>query len=344
MKFSLFLQMERYSPDKTHQELLNELVELVQIAEQGGMETVWVGEHHSMEFTIGPNPLSFLAYLAPQTSTIRLGLGTVIAPFWHPIKLAGEAALVDQMSCGRLEFGIARGAYQCEFDRMAGGIPAADGARYLREMLPILPKLWQGDYAHDGECWQFPTSTSVPKPLQSGGPPMWVAAREQASHDFAIANNCNVMVTPLFKSDAEVGSLMDKFETACAKHPEKARPKIMCLRHTYVHEDPEDWRVGVEGIRRWYSYFQGWARNDQQPVSGFCHPISADELEEFEALAPEQLRNNLVIGTPAEVVERLKYYEASGLTEYSFWSDNSLSHEQKKESLQLFINQVMPSF
>ena len=156
MKFSLFLQMERYSADKPHKELLDELTELVQIAEAGGMETVWIGEHHSMEFTIGPNPLSFLAYLAPLTQSIRLGLGTVIAPFWHPVKLASEAALVDLMSNGRLEFGIARGAYQCEFDRMAGGIPAKSGAGHLREMVPLLPKLWQGDTAHDGEQWQFP--------------------------------------------------------------------------------------------------------------------------------------------------------------------------------------------
>ncbi|WP_221796348.1 LLM class flavin-dependent oxidoreductase [Oceanobacter mangrovi] len=344
MKFSLFLQMERYSPDKPHQELLAELVELVQIAERGGMETVWIGEHHAMEFTIGPNPLSFLAYLAPLTSTIRLGLGTVIAPFWHPIKLAGEAALVDIMSNGRLEFGIARGAYQCEFDRLAGGLSAKDGGGHLREMVPLLPKLWQGDVAHEGQHWQFPTSTSVPKPLQAGGPAIWVAAREQESHDYAVANNCNVMVTPLFKSDEEVGVLMDKFLTACSKHPEKPQPKVMCLRHTFVHEQPEDWRIGVDGIRNWYAHFQGWAKNDQTPVNGFCKPISEQELDEMDALKPEVLKENLVIGTPESVIERLKYYEATGLTEYSFWADNSLSHEEKKKSLELFVNQVMPAF
>ena len=344
MKFSLFLQMERYSQDKSHKELLDELTELVQIAEAGGMETVWIGEHHAMEFTIGPNPLSFLAYLAPLTKSIRLGLGTVIAPFWNPIKLASEAALVDIMSDGRLEFGIARGAYQCEFDRMAGGIPAKNGAGHLREMIPLLPKLWQGDVAHEGEHWQFPTSTSVPKPQQHGGPGIWVAAREQDSHDYAVANDCNLMVTPLFKSDEEVGVLMDKYYTACAKHPEKPKPKIMCLRHTFVHEAEEDWRIGVDGIRNWYAHFQGWAKNDQTPENGFCKPISDAELDEFEALQPDVLRRNVVIGMPDEVIERLKYYESTGLTEYSFWSDNSLSHEEKKKSLQLFIDKVMPAF
>lgn len=77
MKFSIFLQMERFDPQKSQKELMDEFVELIQIAEAGGFETVWVGEHHSMEFTIGPNPLSFLSYLAPLTKNIRLGVGTL---------------------------------------------------------------------------------------------------------------------------------------------------------------------------------------------------------------------------------------------------------------------------
>ena len=344
MKFSLFLQMERYDASKTHKQLLDDLVELVKIAEAGGFETVWIGEHHSMEFTIGPNPLSFMSYLAPQTSRIRLGLGTVIAPFWHPIKLASEAALVDLMCDGRLEFGIARGAYQYEFDRMLGGTPAVEGGKYLREMIPVLQNLWAGDYAHDGECWQFPVSTSVPKPAQKSGPPVWVAAREQDSHNFAVSNGCNVMVTPLFKDDEEVAVLMDKFNTACAQYPDRPRPRVMCLRHTYVHEGADEWRTGVDGIRRWYAHFMGWARNDQTPVDGYCSPITEDELDENPALAPEVLHQNLVIGTPEQVVERLRFYEEQGIDDYSFWSDNSLSHEEKKRSLQLFIDKVMPAF
>lgn len=343
MKFSLFLQMERFDPAKPYKELLNEMTELVQIAEAGGFETVWVGEHHSMEFTIGPNPLTFLSYLAPLTKTIRLGVGTIIAPFWHPIKLASEAALVDLMSDGRLEFGIARGAYQCEFDRMLNGEAASDGGKYLREIVPVIQKLWAGNYAHEGECWSFPTSTSVPKPLQKQ-PPMWVAAREQDSHNFAVENNCNVMITPLFSADEAVGVAMDKFATACLNNPEVPRPKVMCLRHTFVHEAPEDWTIGVNGIRRWYAYFQGWFRNDQVQDNGFCQPISEAELDEMPDFEPNTLRQNLMIGAPDQVVERLKYYEQLGVDEYSFWSDNSLSHEEKKKSLELFIKGVMPAF
>src|SRR5262245_51589298 len=166
MKFSLFVHMERYDEQISHRQLFEDLTELTLMAEAGGFGTVWIGEHHAMEYTISPNPMQLLAYLAARTTTIRLGAGTIIAPFWNPIRTAGECALLDVISNGRAEIGLARGAYQFEFDRMAGGIPASSGGDHLRELVPAVRELWKGDYAHDGAIWKFPTSTSVPKPVQ----------------------------------------------------------------------------------------------------------------------------------------------------------------------------------
>ena len=207
MRFSLFVHMERWDDSVSHRQLFEDLTELTLMAEAGGFGTVWIGEHHAMEYTISPNPMPLLAYLAARTSTIRLGAGTIIAPFWNPIRVAGECALLDVISGGRAEIGLARGAYQFEFDRMAGGIPASSGGKHLRELVPAVRELWKGDYAHDGEIWSFPTSTSVPKPIQQPMPPVWIAARDPDSHDFAVRNGCNVMVTPLMKGDEEVADL-----------------------------------------------------------------------------------------------------------------------------------------
>lgn len=344
MKFSLFLQMEQYDSNKPHRELFDELLELVHIAEAAGFETVWIGEHHSMEFTIGPNPFSFLAYLAPLTKTIRLGTGTCIAPFWHPIRLAGEAALLDVMSNGRLDLGVSRGAYQCEFDRMLNGVSSSDGGQYMREMIPAIQKLWAGDYAHDGELWKFPVSTATPRPVQQPSIPVWIAARDPASHDFAVKNNCNLMVTPLFKPDEEVEELMVKFNTACENNAQVPRPKIMCLRHTFVSEAEEEIEQGLDGIRSWYAHFMSWGSNKSTPVNGFCPPLSEEVLQGMPHLNKSALRENLMVGTPETLVKRLKHYETLGYDEYSFWSDNTLSHEQKKKSLELFIEKVKPAF
>ena len=96
--------------------------------------------------------------------------GNIVAPFWHPVRLASEAALADVLTNGRIELGIARGAYQFEFDRLMDGMNAMQGGSHLREMVPLLQQLWAGDVAHEGENWSFPAATSVPKPMQAGGP------------------------------------------------------------------------------------------------------------------------------------------------------------------------------
>jgi len=346
MRFSLFVHMERWDDSVAHEQLFADLTELALLAEQGGFATIWIGEHHSMEYTVSPSPMPQLAYLAAKTTTIRLGAGTIIAPFWNPIRVAGECALLDVISGGRMEVGLARGAYQFEFDRLAGGMPGQHGGQHLRELVPAVRELWQGDYEHNGEIWQFPTSTSVPRPVQQPTPPMWIAARDPDTHDFAVATGCNVMVTPLMKDDAEVVDLMRKFETAVGNHPEVSRPEIMVLRHTFVHEesDPEGWRLGAEAINRYYRTFDAWFGNKTTPRDGFLDPSPIEKFAgrpEFEA---EALHESAMIGTPAEVIKRLREYEALGVDEFSFWSDNSLTHDQKKKSLQLFIDEVMPAF
>ena len=90
MRFSLFIHMERWDDAISEQQHWADLVELVQLAEAGGFGTVWIGEHHSMEYTASPSPMPQLAYLAARTSRIRLGAGTIIAPFWNPLRAAGE--------------------------------------------------------------------------------------------------------------------------------------------------------------------------------------------------------------------------------------------------------------
>ncbi len=344
MRFSLFVHMERYDPAKSQHELLAELVELVQVAEAGGFEAAWVGEHHGMEYTIAPNPFAFMAYLAPQTTTIRLGTGTLIAPFWHPLRLAGEAAVVDLMSNGRLELGIARGAYQFEFDRLAPGMPATEGGKALRELVPAVRALWQGDYAHEGEVWRFPASTSAPKPLQAAGPPIWIAARDPLTHAFAVEQGADVMVTPLAKPDAEVERLVGIFDGACAANPDVPRPRLLLLRHAWVGASEAEIDRGVQALRRFYATFEGWFRNEGNVVDGFCPPIPDAELAERPDYAPDVVRASHLVGSPDEVIARLKAYEALGVDQFSLWIDNSLGHADKRRMLDLWVDEVLPAF
>lgn len=344
MKFSLFAHMERISEADDQKQLYDEFIQLCKIADDGGMHAVWTGEHHGMNFTIAPNPFLNLVDVARHTKNVRLGTGTVIAPFWHPIRLAGEAAMTDIITDGRLDLGIARGAYSFEYERLMPGMDAWEAGQRMRELIPAVQGLWQGDYAQDGAFHSFPKTTSSPKPLQQDGPPIWVAARDPNSHEFAVANGCNVQVTPLWKGDEEIKDLMSKFNDACAKHPDVPRPKIMLLQHIYVADSAEDVKRGAEELNRFFCYFGAWFMNKREIRQGLIDPLSDEEIAAHPFYSPEAMERDLVIGEPAAVIERLKKYEALGYDEFSFWIDSSMSFERKKASLERFISDVMPAF
>lgn len=344
MRFSLFIHMERVSDSQTQKQLYDEMIELCKIADEGGMHAIWTGEHHGMNFTIAPNPLISIADLANKTKNVRLGTGTLVAPFWHPIKMAGEIAMTDIIADGRLDIGIARGAYSFEYERLVPGMDAWSAGQRLREMIPAIQGLWKGDYEHNGEFWQFPKTTSAPQPLQQPNPPIWVAARDPNSHEFAVQHGCNVQVTPLHMGDEEVEKLMGNFQAACEKFNDIPKPEIMLLRHTYVADSEADAQLAADEINTFYNYFGAWFKNEREISQGLIAKLSPEEIAAHPFYSADAMRKNNVIGEAQEVIDRLKVYEAMGYDEYSFWIDTGMSFERKKASLERMINEVMPAF
>jgi alkanesulfonate monooxygenase SsuD/methylene tetrahydromethanopterin reductase-like flavin-dependent oxidoreductase (luciferase family) len=344
MKFSLAINMERSSPETDISEVARHTVEMVQMADEGGFEIAWAGEHHTIETCIMPAPFQLLAWWAAHTSRIRMGTAVVVAPYWHPIKLAGEAALLDILSNGRLELGIGRGAYQREFDRLAGGMDQKLGVPYMQEMLPVLKGLWAGDYEHDGKYWSFPVSTSVPKPLQKPHPRFWVAARDPGTYDWAIRNGCNIMSWAISRPFAEVELYKNHFETALKNNPGVARPLFTTMRHTAVYARPEDWRGPVESVTRYFGEFENLFRNLGGVINGFPQEVDLQELSHRDQFNPEMLRDNLMFGTPEEVIAKLRRYEALGVDQFIYFTSYHLPMDVQKNSLRLFIDEVMPAF
>ena len=343
MEFSLFAHMERLSPEQSHGALYEDFLSLCKIADDGGMRAIWTGEHHGMEFTIAPNPLMSLVDLAHHTKNVRLGTGTVIAPFWHPIKLAGEVASADLITGGRIELGIARGAYSYEYERLMPGMDAWEAGQRMREMAPLIPKLWQGDCAHEGEFFSFPATTSAPKPVQKDGPPIWIAARDPNSHEFGVHNGFNIQVTPLWQGMEEIETLMGRFNAACDSY-DGPRPKVMLLHHTYVGADEADVAQAAKEISKWYCYFGAWFQNKRPVKQGLIQELTDEEMAANTMMAPDNLRRDLTMGTAQDVIDLIKRYEDLGYDEYSFWIDSGMSFERKRDSLARFINDVMPAF
>jgi alkanesulfonate monooxygenase SsuD/methylene tetrahydromethanopterin reductase-like flavin-dependent oxidoreductase (luciferase family) len=344
MKFQLAINMERVAPDADMRDVERHTLEMVQMADDGGFAIAWAAEHHALEMTIAPSPFQILTWWAAHTSRIRLGPAVVVAPYWHPIRLAGEAALFDLYSGGRLEFGIGSGAYQREFDRMFPGLKQSEGYRYTQEMLPAVKALWEGDYAHDGEFWSFPTSTSVPKPLQKPHPPIWVAARAPVTYDYAVKNECNILSWPLTRPMSEVETYKERLDTALAENPGKPRPIFAAMRHTAVYARKEDRDVPIKAAMRQLSQFENLFKNMGDVENGFPKAIEFSALENRDEYNPDMLHDNLMFGTPDEIIAKLKLYDALGVDQFTYYASLGLGFKEQKQSLALFIEEVMPAF
>jgi alkanesulfonate monooxygenase SsuD/methylene tetrahydromethanopterin reductase-like flavin-dependent oxidoreductase (luciferase family) len=169
MQFGLALDFgtERTTLDR----LLDEYVPLIQLAERYAFDAIWAGE----SYPTGPgffhvsSPLLVLAALAPRT---RLGLGTgvTLLPMWPPLRLAYDAAILDQLSGGRLALGLGLGA-PATWARF--GVPRERLADRVDETLALLRALWSGAPGYRGEILAVDGGIA-PLPVQPGGPPLWI--------------------------------------------------------------------------------------------------------------------------------------------------------------------------
>ena len=343
MKFALSLNMERMTPEKDMRDVVQHALTMVQIAEDGGFHSAWSAEHHTIELIIGPNPFSLLIHWGQYAKKIRLGTAILVAPYWHPIRAAGEAALTDLYTDGRLEFGIGRGAFQWEFDRLAGGMPQEQGGAYMREMLPAILDLWKGDYAHDGEIWQFPKATSVPKPLQKPHPPVWVAARDPASFDFSIKMGANVLSHPLSRPFSEVELYAERLATAVHEN-DAARPTWSVLRRAFVYEREKDADIPVEAFVAYGRRFENMAWTGGTVDNGFPELIPMEQARDGRNYDPAVIREAMLFGTPDQIIEKCKMYEEVGVDILILGANFGLDPADERKSLELFIREVAPHF
>lgn len=343
MKFQLAINLERMNDSADMRAVRDHTLEMVQMAERGGVEIVWAAEHHALEMTIAPNPFQILTWWAEHTDQIRLGTAVATAAYWHPIGLAGEAAFLDLISDGRLEFGIGSGAYQREFDRMQPGLKQSDAWQHMQEMLPAVRALWQGDYAHDGEFWKFPASTSCPKPLQTEVP-VWVAARSPITYDYAMREKCHVLSWPLTRPFSEAELYKQRLDEAIAKADNGFRPTFAMMRHAAVYDTEADRQKALDAIRLVLGQFENLFRNAGDVVNGFPKQIPLEELAGREQYDPAMLEENLLFGSPDTVIEKLKRYEALGVDAFVYYASMGLDLDAQKRSMKLFCDEVMPAF
>ena len=161
-----------------------ETIEQIIYGDELGFETVWLAEaHFNPAFSAMPTPLIVAAALSGQTKRIRLGIGVSQLPLHHPVRVAEEAATVDILSGGRLEFGIGRGTWHSNFQ--AFEIPWEERTTRFEEAVEIIEQAWTEErVSYNGQHYHFDLIEVAPKPVQKPRPPIHIAANSPSTAEF----------------------------------------------------------------------------------------------------------------------------------------------------------------
>jgi alkanesulfonate monooxygenase SsuD/methylene tetrahydromethanopterin reductase-like flavin-dependent oxidoreductase (luciferase family) len=154
---------------QSDRQVIADTLEEIQLADELGFDSVWLAEHHFSRYGILGNPLTFGMAIAERTRRIQIGTAVLVLPFYDPVRLAEDVALLDIISEGRLILGVGRGYQPKEFAGFR--VKPEDSHQRYQETLEILRlALAQESWSYDGEIFQFENVTTYPRPLQEGGP------------------------------------------------------------------------------------------------------------------------------------------------------------------------------
>jgi len=167
--------------DGTHQAAFRESFEEVDLAEEMGLDTIWLGESHFRpNRSVLAAPIVVASSIATRTKRLRVGMAVQVLPMIHPLRIAEEAATVDQLSEGRFEFGVGRSGNIRAYDIM--GIDYSESKERFQEALDIILQAWSGEtFSYDGKFNHITNATVSPLPYQKPHPKIRIAASSDES-------------------------------------------------------------------------------------------------------------------------------------------------------------------
>lgn len=250
MKFGLFGGATAGRGDTADSQGYGKLVDLVQEADGLGFHSVFLVEHHFTGAGQISAPLTLLTYLAAKTERIRLGTAVTVLPWHDPVLLAEQAATLDLLSGGRLDFGIGKGYREAEFARF--GIPMEEALERFEESLGLIRKSWTSEarFSHDGKYWRYADILVEPPTVQKPHPPLWTGA----GTDGSIARTAEAGLNVLFDQFAgfpRSAERMRVWREACDRAGRRFDPMQVALaRAVVLTRDRREYEAAVAARAR----------------------------------------------------------------------------------------------
>ena len=325
MKFGLFGGARARGGPAGDSHAYHDFVNYVIEAEKLGFASVFLVEHHFTGFGQVSASMSLLAYLAARTERIRLGTAVVVLPWHNPILVAEQAATLDLLSNGRLDFGVGKGYRTYEFSGFC--IPPEEATERFDEAMAVIRKAWtsQGRFSHHGKRWQFDNVIVEPSPIQQPHPPFWLGAGSAESIRRAAREGCNLLLDQIaptdliiervatFRHECErVGRQYDPMMVGVTRglqivHNEEERKRAIVTRrqvlknigdlargpgaerYAHIKEDEDSFVARRRALAR---HAGGDHRAVEAPRSGWCRKCAVRRARRFGRGSPHLCRGN----------------------------------------------------
>lgn len=356
MEFGIFIQGYVPGPDSRdpaaeHAALMGE-ADMIVHADKHNWKYVWASEHHGLpEYSHISTNEAFLAHIAARTEQIHIGSGIFnLSPRAnHPVRNAEKAAMLDQLSKGRFEFGTGRGAGSHEVATF--NIHDTSSTRVeWDEVIREIPRMWERrDYTFQGEHFAVDTPHDIlPKPYMSGHPPIWVACGSPST--FGKAGSLGIGALGFnFSPIGDMKPQIDAYKQGIADCTDPVgqfvNDNVMITNAVVCMEDGDRAREIATRATAGYLYSLVCLYHDTFPVpeSAPVWPETPIKLDRATVdLAADM--GAILVGTPDEINERLQPYADTGIDQLTFGLPSYLSKDEAAETIELFGDHVIPEW
>jgi alkanesulfonate monooxygenase SsuD/methylene tetrahydromethanopterin reductase-like flavin-dependent oxidoreductase (luciferase family) len=329
MKFGLFGGARARGGPAGDSYAYHDFINYVVEAERLGFSSVFLVEHHFTGFGQVSASMNLLSYLAARTERIRLGTAVVVLPWHNPILVAEQAATLDLLSNGRLDFGVGKGYRSYEFSGFS--IAPEEATERFDEAMEVIRKAWttQGRFSYHGKRWRFDNVVVEPSPIQQPHPPFWLGAGSAESIGRAAREGYNLLLDQIAPTDLVIERVAT-FRRECERVGRPYDPIMVGVtRGLQIVHNEEERKRAVVTRRNVLKNIGDLARGP-----GAEHYAHIKEDEESFVLDDAPL-----LGTPEEIIARLKRLEAGGVENVLFAAPGA-----SVAGLRTFAEEIMPAF